>query len=206
MASTNIPPTRQNLLYLRKRLKLAKNGHKLLKNKHDSLVKNLMEMIGQTIQLRQIMENHLDTVSHDFNMTRITTDAEYFEILMQTPSAEIKVEKQKKQILGVEYPALTGEITGDTHSYSLVNTNSYLDRTVDGLDQILPQLISLTEKENAVQILLREIDTLKRRINGLEHVIIPRTREQIKFVKSKLEELALQEKVMMIQIKDKIMN
>jgi V/A-type H+-transporting ATPase subunit D len=62
----------------------------------------------------------------------------------------------------------------------------------------------LAEKENAAYILLQEVEKLKRRINGLEHVIIPRTEGQIKFVKGKLEELALQEKVTMIQIKDKV--
>lgn len=206
MSSTNIPPTRQNLLYLKKRLKLAKNGHKLLKNKHDSLVKHLMDMISESLKLRKVFEQHFDGILENFNLARVTTDKQYLDVLMDTPSAEIKVDKQKKQILGVKFPSLSGEVIGDLRSYSLLSTNTFLDKSVDGLEEVLPLLLELGEKENAVQILLQEIDVLKRRINGLEHVVIPRTRDQIKFVKSKLEELALQEKVMMIQVKEKIMS
>ena len=59
MASTAITPTRMVLNQLKGRLKTARRGHKLLKDKRDELMRQFMEVIKQNKVLRTRVEEGL---------------------------------------------------------------------------------------------------------------------------------------------------
>ena len=70
MARLNINPTRMEMTRLKKLLKTATRGHKLLKDKLDELMKQFLEIVRENKRLREEAENALDT---DRKSTRLNS-------------------------------------------------------------------------------------------------------------------------------------
>ncbi|HPQ48168.1 MAG TPA: V-type ATP synthase subunit D, partial [Clostridia bacterium] len=63
-----------------------------------------------------------------------------------------------------------------------------LDGAVYNLTQAFPVLMALAEKEKTAQLLAREIEKTRRRVNALEYVMIPQLEETIRYITMKLDE------------------
>ena len=70
MARLNINPTRMEMTRLKKLLKTATRGHKLLKDKLDELMKQFLEIVRENKRLREEAENALDTAYKNFIIAR----------------------------------------------------------------------------------------------------------------------------------------
>jgi V/A-type H+-transporting ATPase subunit D len=87
-----------------------------------------------------------------------------------------------------------------------METNRDLDASLLTLRTLLPDLIRLAELEFAARRLAEEIEKTRRRVNGLEYVIIPQMKQDVRLIRAKLEETARQEKVTLLKIKAKVTN
>ena len=76
----------------------------------------------------------------------------------------------------------------DIYSYGFAFTSGDLDGAVKSLADVLPDMIRLAEVEKACQLMAAEIEKTRRRVNALEHVIIPETEASIKYITMKLDE------------------
>ena len=56
------------------------------------------------------------------------------------------------------------------------------------LADLLPDLLRLAECEKSCQLMAAEIEKTRRRVNALEHVVIPETRQNIRYITMKLDE------------------
>ena len=91
--------------------------------------------------------------------------------------------------MGVAIPHIEvsfGEVRG---GYSLMHTSPELDSAIDSLKKFIPELLHMSELEQTVRLLSQEIEKTRRRVNALEHTLIPNMAETIKFIKSKLDEM-----------------
>ena len=68
MANVTIIPTRMELTRLKKKLKTAQRGHKLLKDKRDELMKSFLETVRSVRALRAEVEEELMTVHRSFTV------------------------------------------------------------------------------------------------------------------------------------------
>ncbi|HCX63147.1 MAG TPA: V-type ATP synthase subunit D, partial [Clostridiales bacterium] len=66
MARLNVNPTRMVLTSLKKRLKVAVKGHKMLKDKRDELMKQFLELARENKSLREQVESYLNNVYSNF--------------------------------------------------------------------------------------------------------------------------------------------
>ena len=100
-----------------------------------------------------------------------------------------------------EYKTRTAD-ANDIYSYGFAFTSSDLDDAVKSLADILPDMLRLSEIEKACQLMAAEIEKTRRRVNALEHVIIPETRENIKFITMKLDENERSTQIRLMKVKD----
>ena len=77
---------------------------------------------------------------------------------------------------------------GDIYSYGFAFTSSDLDGAVKSLADVLPDLLQLAECEKACQLMAADIEKTRRRVNALEHVMIPETQENIRYITMKLDD------------------
>ena len=76
MERMNVKPTRMMLTSLKRRLKTAVRGHKLLKDKRDELMKGFLAVARENGRLRKEVEEHLVTIYRNFGMASAITSWE----------------------------------------------------------------------------------------------------------------------------------
>ena len=186
-----VNPTRMELSKLKKRLKTARRGHKLLKDKRDEMVKQFLELVRKNRELRTAVEENLKEVQTFFSVAAATMSSQAVEEALICPKQEIVLETDTKNIMSVIVPRFNYTMTGkdsDIYSYGFVTTTAELDVAVGALSKIVSQLVELAETEKSVQLLAFEIEKTRRRVNALEHVMIPNLEVTVKSIVMKLEE------------------
>lgn len=201
-----INPTRMELNRLKKRLKMAERGHKLLKDKRDELVRQFLILVRQNQELRERVEEELSAAFAKFLLARAAMPAEMLEEALMYPTRRLELQVEKKNIMSVYTPRFkweeqTGD-AGNIYPYGFVNTSAELDVSIETLAGIMDQLLELAETEKAVQLLADEIEKTRRRVNALEHVMIPQMEETIRYITMKLEENERGALTRLMKIKD----
>ena len=206
MAVLNVNPTRMELTRLKKQLSTALRGHKLLKDKRDELMRQFLDMIREAKTLREEVEERLKSVNNDFVLASSVMSKEELDTALLAPKQEVYLETSTRNVMSVDIPVYsfktrTGE-QSDIFSYGFASTSFELDDAVSGLAELLPDMLKLAEMEKSVKLMADEIEKTRRRVNALEHVMIPRYQETIHFISMKLEENERASRARLMKVKD----
>ncbi len=190
MARLNVNPTRMELKKLKNRLKTAKRGHKLLKDKTDEMVRRFSKIIRENKVLRDEVENDVSSVLSQFAVARSFMSLADIELAFSIPSVSVDLECEKSNIMSIEVPKfnISEKTSKNKYPYSFIDVTSEADYSVDTMGKVLIKLIRLAEIEKTTSMLAEEIEKGKRRVNALEYVLIPNIEETIKYITMKLEE------------------
>ncbi len=200
----NINATRMELLRLKKRLKIAQRGHKLLKDKRDELMRQLLSIIDEVKSLRFSIEKEFQSILESFMLAKAEMGPFQMEQELLLPTKTISVSVEQKNLMSVHVPVYTREVKGDIISYGYFNTSGELDISLIKFDEFIESLLALAEKEKTVQLLANEIEETRRRVNALEYKLIPNLIETIKSITMKLSETELSNTVRLMKIKDMV--
>ena len=188
----NVNPTRMNLTALKKRLKTATRGHKLMKDKRDELMKEFLELARENGRLRQTVEEKLTGMYQNFSIASAVMSREVMEESLMIPKQGVVLDVGNKNIMSVNVPVFSFETTandaGDIYPYGYASTSGELDNAISGLTDIFPLLLELAAKEKEVQLIAAELEKTRRRVNALEYVMIPQLQVTIKYIQMKLDE------------------
>ncbi len=188
MALLRVNPTRMSLMDLKRRTKAAQRGHKLLKDKQDGLMKQFMTIIRTAKELRMKVEEQLGEAFRAFLTASVwLSDAQLINAL-SSPQAKIQLNVQTKNVMSVHIPFFDVVKEGQIKSYGLVGTNALLDKSIDAFDELFTTLIELAQIEKQAESMAIELETTRRRVNALEHKMIPDMLETVKYITMKLDE------------------
>ena len=200
MAKTQVNPTRMELTRLKNKLKTARRGHKLLKDKRDELMRQFLILVRENKDLRETVEK---------GIARAGMSAEALNVALMSPKQEVYLEASTKNVMSVEIPQFSYKTrtsnTNDIYSYGFAFTSSDLDGAVKSIADLLPDMLLLAEREKSCQLMAAEIEKTRRRVNALEHVMIPETEESIKFIKMKLDENERSSQIRLMKVKDMVL-
>jgi len=199
-----INPTRQELLRLKKRLVLARKGHKLLKDKQDELVRNFLEIIEETKKLRIEADEEIQSVYQSFSIAEGIVGGPVLESLFAVPGAGTELKSKTKSIMNLKVPEFEAEITGDPFDYGTVRSSVTVDRSVRRYGNLLETLLKLAEREKTSILLAEEIEKTRRRVNALEYILIPNITDTIKYITMKLSEMERSALTRIMKVKDLI--
>lgn len=206
MARLNVNPTRMELSRLKNSLKTARRGHKLLKDKRDELMKQFLDIVRQNKELRSKVENALISASAGFAVASGNMSCESLEGALLYPKQAVSIDVTYKNIMSVNVPLFAVKTKSDRaneiYPYGFANTSGELDDAVLSLSQTLLEMLRLAEIEKAVELLSREIEKTRRRVNALEYVTIPRYIETIRYIKMKLDENERGNLTRLMKVKD----
>jgi V/A-type H+-transporting ATPase subunit D len=193
---------------LKKRQKVARRGHKLLKDKQDELIKKFIEMVKRNKVLREEVEKELSSAFKDFIMARAVMSDEVIEESLMYPVGRVDLKIGKRNIMSVNVPTI--DITGDSsngniYSYGFANTSGELDNSIAILAGILPKMLELAQVEKSCQLMADEIEKTRRRVNALEHIMIPAMQDKIKYITMKLDENERGNLTRLMKIKELVM-
>lgn len=206
MATKQVNPTRMELTRLKKKLATATKGHKLLKDKRDELMRQFLDMVKLNKQLREKVEKAIGEANKNFVLASASMTNESLSVSMLAPKQEVYLEVGSKNIMSVDVPEYKINYrtpdTNDMFCYGLAFTSCDLDDAVSSLAEVLPDMLKLAEVEKSCQLMADEIEKTRRRVNALEHVMIPETKANIKYISMKLDENERATQTRLMKVKD----
>jgi V/A-type H+-transporting ATPase subunit D len=198
-----VNPTRMELLRLKKRLRVAVRGHKLLKDKLDELMKNFLELVEENRRLRTEVEENLTRAFRGFAMARAVLSWSYLETALGAHKDRRGVTAQPVIRMNMEIPHFVlDDEEPNIYPYGLAETTGDLDEAVRRLHSVFRPLIKLAEVEKTVELMAGEIERTRRRVNALEYVLIPQLEEQVRYITMKLEENERGNLVRLMKVKE----
>ena len=210
MAIMNVNPTRMQLTKLKKQLTTAVRGHKMLKDKRDELMRQFLDMIRETKTLREEVEERLKSVNNDFVLASSVMSKEELDTALLAPKQEVYLAASTRNVMSVDIPVYSFKTRtseqSDIFSYGFASTSFELDDAVMSLEKLLPDLIRLAQIEKSCVMMSAEIEKTRRRVNSLEHVMIPRYQETIKYISMKLEENDRSSRTRLMKVKDMLLD
>jgi len=206
LANTTVNPTRMELTRLKNKLITARRGHKLLKDKRDELMRQFLELVRENKELRERVEAGISQSNKNFALARSAMSEEAVRVAFMSPKQEVQLSIDTKNVMSVDIPVFSYETrtsdANDIYSYGFAFTSSDLDDAVKSLSDLLPEMLKLAESEKACQLMAAEIEKTRRRVNALEHVLIPQMEQNIKFITMKLDENERSSQIRLMKVKD----
>ena len=194
------------LTRLKKQLTTAARGHKLLKDKQDELMRRFILLIKKNNVLRSEVEEELQSAMGAFVLADAMLNDKYIDELLAVPKEKVDLDVIEKDVMSVKVPVMNFQhdtnLSEDPLEYGFLNSNEELDQSIDRFTGILPKLLELTEIEKTCQLMAKEIEKTRRRVNALEYMTIPQLEETIYFIQMKLEENERAEVTRMIKVKN----
>jgi len=169
-------------------LALAVRGHRLLSEKRDEISRQLLLIAREIQPLRQQVEKQLLETCRRFMLARATMEPESIKAALEIPTKKFSLTIQLTNIMNVKVPHLAREMAGEIICYGFATTSGELDVALLALEKAFDKLIELAEKEKQARLLAVELQMTRRRVNVLEHVVIPEMQQTIKFIFDKLSE------------------
>lgn len=206
MAELRVNPTRMEMKRLQTRYQTARKGHKLLKDKRDELMRRFLDIVREDKSLRQKVENALADVYGGFTVASAVTSPQMLETALICPKKEGELEVDYKNLMSVTVPAfrmrVLSEGNSDSYNYGMAFTSGELDSSLRALSTVMEDMVRMAELEKTAQLLAEEIERTRRRVNALEHILMPQYLNAIKTIKMKLDENERGNTTRLMKVKD----
>jgi V/A-type H+-transporting ATPase subunit D len=209
MASAAITPTRMVLNQLKGRLKTARRGHKLLKDKRDELMRQFLEVVRRNKELRNKVEDGMTSAFASLTVASAIMSPEMLEQALLYPRQSVELGMAFKNIMSVNVPVYDfrtkNNDPSEIYPYGFAQTSGELDDALMKLALVFQDMLELAQVEKTMQLLAEEIEKTRRRVNALEYVMIPELEKNIKYISMKLAENENATKVRLLKVKDMIL-
>lgn len=194
--------TRMDLLKLRRRLELARRGHKLLKDKLDGLVQHFIK----TSKELRLLYNELDKGLKDqFNiatLAAVEVDPLSLKAALTYPTVKLKLSSKKVNLMGVKTDKFNLDLSGETKCWGDKFFTENFGKLLDDLRELLPKMVKLAELYKTICRIGKAITDIKRRVNALEYILIPELDDKVRFIRMKLSEMERSNIVSLMKIKE----
>ena len=209
MASTTIAPTRMMLKQLKGRLKTARRGHKLMKDKRDELMRQFLDVVKLNKQLRERVERGLTEAFASLQVASAIMSPEMLEQALLYPRQSVELGMEFKNIMSVNVPQYSFKTKkndpSEIYPYGFAQTSGELDDALSQMAKVFEDMLQLAQVEKTMQLLAEEIEKTRRRVNALEYVMIPELETNIKYISMKLEENENSTKVRLLKVKEMVL-
>ena len=189
----DVKPTRSELLKLKTKIKLAKNGHSLLKKKRDGLIMEFFEILKEAKRLREEMVEEYKRAVENLNLARMVESELYLKSLTLAIQKQPIVKVEQKNVMGIRVPKVSPKENMITsfpeRGYGIVSGSSVIDDAVHGFEMVLEKAVKVSAIETSMKKILAEIEKTKRRVNSLEFALIPEMEQASRFISFRLEEI-----------------
>lgn len=206
MAVMNVNPTRMELTNLKKKLLTARRGHKLLKDKRDELMRQFLLLIRENKELRKSIEERIRQANVYMSLASGEMSDKEISVSLMLSAQKLTVDVTKKNIMSVSVPKFkVNQALSDSngaYSYGFAFTSGDLDVAMNIYTSLTEDLLRLAEIEKTCQLLAKEIEGTRRRVNALEHVLITDYEDTIKYITVKLDENERSNTTRLMKVKD----
>jgi len=201
--SINIPPTKDNLLKYKKKLKLVERAYDLLREKYEALLMKLHIVTAEAISLREQMEKSLSEAYMEYIKTESELGKDMVNIFSETIPREVDVSTKPVEYMGVLFRDLELRNIPET-SYGFFGISSLLWVTASKFRDTFTLVVQLAEIENFAYRIIRNLQSIKLNLNALDIIYRIRFQNTIKYIEDVLEAYDLENIYTIKKLKQKI--
>ena len=185
-----VNPTRMELKKLQARYATARRGHKLLKDKCDGLMQQFLEIVRAARALRAEVEPKLVQAYASFAAAGAVSDPKMLQTALLLPRRSEGVEVSYRNRMSVNVPQFSRQTGGESElcNYGFAFTGGSMDAAIAALSELQGPMIEMAQLEKEAMLMADEIERTRRRVNALEHIMIPQYLAGIRQIKLKLDE------------------
>lgn len=188
MARMNIAPTKSNLLAVKEQLQTAVDGYELLEQKREILVMELMHMTEKV----KILENSIDkTIAKAYPALKnmlMAVGSDRVEHITSSVKYDFDFSEKNVTIAGMSFLSLDVELPKRKLFYSFLDSYADSDKVMVEFFELLCLLTQMASIRTIVWRLASEVKKTQRRVNALDKMVVPQTRETKAYIESVLEE------------------
>jgi len=201
----NVFPSRMAQTVMKARLKGAQTGHSLLKKKADALQMRFRLILGKIIETKTLMGEVMKEAVFSLAEAKFTTGDFNQVVLQSVTKAQIKIRSRKENVAGVNLPVFEGYQDGtDTFELAgLARGGQQLAKLKKNYQKAIQLLVDLASLQTSFVTLDEVIKITNRRVNAIEHVIIPRIERTLAYIISELDEREREEFFRLKKIQEK---
>ncbi len=190
--SQNVTPNRSELLLLRKKIKLARSGHSMLKKKRDGLIIEFFKALEKARNVRSELVEEYRHALGKMNITRaLDSDLAVKSVALAVKDKPV-IQLEAKNVMGVLVPSIKkGAVQKRifTRGFGYISGSIKIDEAALAYEKLVEKVLEAAEHETALRRLLQEIEKTKRKVNALEKITIPRLEASASYVRLRLEEM-----------------
>ncbi|XP_059156247.1 V-type proton ATPase subunit D-like [Physella acuta] len=186
----NVFPSRMALAIIKARLKGAQKGHSLLKKKADALTLRFRAILRKIIETKTEVGEVMKAAQFSLAEAKFTCGDISHVILQNVTKASIKVKSKKENVVGVTLPMFEPYQDGsDTYELTgLARGGQQIDKAKKCYGRAITLLVELASLQTSFITLDEVIKITNRRVNAIEHVIIPKIERTLAYITSELDE------------------
>ena len=185
----DVKPTRSELLQLKKKIALAKSGHRLLKKKRDGLIVEFFRLLNKGKEMLREIDSFYQDAKKKLVLAETTEGATKLRaISMLVPDfSEVKI--NRKSLMGVPTYEIEAKEEVASMIKELIGVNIRVEEAVEAYRELVVKFVKYSEVIYSLYRILDEIEKTKRKVNALEFRVIPQLEEKVKFISQRLEEM-----------------
>ncbi len=192
MPVREVQPTRSELLEVTRKIRLTKNGHKILKLKRDGLILEFFEILDKAKDLRLEIAGQYKTATEKIAVANAVDGVITVKSAAYALTIHPEIQLRTKNLMGVIVPEISSSriiAPLDERGYGVIGTSPRIDEAADAYEHLVETVVKAAELETTMKKLLDEIERTKRRVNALEFKVLPELEEVERFIRFRLEEM-----------------
>ncbi len=183
---------------------LSQSGFDLLDKKRNVLIKEMMSLVDKVKGIQEEIYTVISEAYQALQTANITMGIRNVEDMTYSIPNDESFEVLLKSVMGVDIPTVRYKKREITPSYGFFNTNLSLDVARQKFNEVRYKMYELAEIENSIFKLAKEVEKTNKRTNALQHIQIPKYREQVKYIQEILEEKEREDFFRLKRVKKKI--
>ena len=188
---SSITTTRNELLKRKKQIELTRAGYDLLDKKRLALMQALIRLQDEVVQKATNLESL--TVNATQSLARAEALIGDFGVRSAAMGEkhDIELEVTDRLLMGVHVPSIqleSAKIRLAETDISMTDTSFVVDEAAKAYEIDIEGIINLADTEIQLSKLIKEIIRTTRRLNALEHIVLPGLKAEYKHISNALEE------------------
>lgn len=188
---TKVSCTRMELLAHKAQIKLARQGRDLLEQKRTALMKELLHMADTVMEHSDILQQVATEAGKKLAYAESLAGREAVQSAALASRKEVPLHVSTTNVMGVRVPHIEQKrfersLLG--RGYSIVGTSITIDETASAFEAQVEAILQLAESELRLRRLAAEIQRTSRRLNALDHLLIPRLEAESSYIEMTLDE------------------
>jgi len=182
-----VAPTQSNLLKLKKRLNIAKEGYNLLDEKREVMIMELMRNIRGFKEMEEKITLKLKEAYSSLEKAWVSIGRQNIGNYVRG-GEEPEIDVRMRSVMGIPVPELLVNVPESKIQASLDSTDEYFDEAFIKFRGLIDLIARWAAKEVLIWRLGSEISKTQKRVNALEKIFIPEYEKNIGKIEESLEE------------------